>query len=441
MLCQNVDMSGFINLLTKVSADITICVRGRHAVGKSEGVYQAAANLRSDFYKDPELCKRMVTALGGEIRCAVNGVITHKKDWNYDLGLPVVERRLSQMTEGDIIGLPELHDITDGTRTWRSTAFRPCDWLIQSCQFPSLLFLDERNRALPGVKQAVFQLADSKAFYGHNIHKETRICVAENVGMNYQVEQSDPAEVSRWVTIELEPSVEEWLKWGEGKMHLASIEFLRSNPKLIEHLGTFEAEKKYPDRRSWYKLDQELQRLEIFDADDPTAGNLLYQMAGAFLGTEAGTKFNAFLKARDREIKATDIITDWKKAKKRLGKNQKDGISNAQFVECTAKLSDWIRIPENIFTDKQARQYAEFMHDCPPEARMTAWASLQSNAKNLFAVHPFIEKLMVHTAGGRDTSNLNVSKTAEELEEEKEKAVKSQQDSSGGKKKAARGRK
>lgn len=408
ILCQMVGMNGFQLLLTKVSPEITVCVRGRHAVGKSEGVYQAAAQLRSDLYQDPEFCARMVAALGGEVRCSIGGRTAHVKEWSYDLGIPVVERRLSQMTEGDIIGLPEMNNISDGQgNSWRSTAFRPCDWLIQACQFPVMLFLDERNRALPGVKQAVFQLADSKAFYGHVMHQETRICVAENVGQNYQVEQSDPAEVSRWVTVELEPDVDDWLNWAEDKVHLATIEFIRANPKLLEHKGTFEAEKKYADRRSWFKLDQELQRLGLFDADNPNPGNLLYIMSGAFLGPEAGAKFCRFVEQREREIKATDILADWKKSKKKLSKGTK-GISNEQYVEATAKLGDWLKEPKNVLTDSQARQYAMFMHDCPPEPRMSAWALLQKNPDNLFAVHPYIEKLMVATASGADTSKLTV---------------------------------
>ena len=407
ILCQVVGMDGFKTLLTKVSPDITICVRGRHAVGKSEGVYQGASLLKSDLYKDPKFCAELVAALGGRVRCVKNGLTTHVTEWNYDLGIPVVERRLSQMTEGDIIGLPEMTDVTVGKVTYRSTAFRPCDWLIQACQFPVMLFLDERNRALPGVKQAVFQLADSKAFYGSHMHDETRIVVAENVGQNYQVEQSDPAEVSRWVTVELDPSEEDWLVWADGKVHPATIEFIRANPKCLDHKGTFEPEKKYPDRRSWYKLDAEVQRLGLFDDDTPNAGNLLYFMCGAFLGPEVGAKFTKFVGARDREIKATDILEDWKKSKKRLSKGQK-GISNEQYVEATAKLSDWLKDKEHVLTDSQARQYSAFMHDCPPEPRMSAWALLQKNADNLFAVHPYIEQLMVATASGQDTSKLAV---------------------------------
>jgi len=56
-----------------------VLLRGRHGVGKSEVVYQIAK----------------------------------------DLNLPVVERRASQMTEGDLVGLPTIAD--------DSTQFNPPD--------------------------------------------------------------------------------------------------------------------------------------------------------------------------------------------------------------------------------------------------------------------------------------------------------------------------
>lgn len=409
LLCQIVGMESLKRVLTSVSPDITICVRGRHAVGKSEAVYQAAAEIRSDFYKDPDNCARMITALGGEVRTVLNGKRIWTNVWKYEYGIPVVERRLSQMTEGDIIGLPEMISVSDGSQTWRSTAFRPCDWLIQACQFPCALFLDERNRALQGVKQAVFQLADSKVFYGEKLNEETRIIVAENIGENYQVEQSDPAEVSRWVTFELEPSDEEWLKWAENHCHLATIEFIRSNPKALEHKGTFEADKKYPDRRTWFKLDQEAQRLGVFDTDDQNMvgkAGLLYFLAGGFLGPEWGSKFSKFVQERDREIKATDILDSWKKSKKKLSKGQNGSISNEQYIEAVAKLGDWLKTEKNVLSTRQAQNFAAFMHDCPPEPCMSAWALLQKNTKNLFAVHPYIEKLMVARASGQPIDGL-----------------------------------
>ena len=162
---QPVDMGQFQNLLSQLSPDISVCVRGKHAVGKSEGVYQAAALLRNDVYKDPQVCARLVASFGGAVKTP-SGPVT---EWKYDLGVPVVERRLSQMTEGDIIGLPfregeDTFSETGARLTFASTQFKPCDWIIISAEVPVMLFLYERNRALPGVKQAVFQLTDSKAF-------------------------------------------------------------------------------------------------------------------------------------------------------------------------------------------------------------------------------------------------------------------------------------
>ena len=399
LTAQSVDMPNFMRLLTAIDPEHTVCVRGRHAIGKSEGVYQAALLMRSDFYKSPENCSAMVTALGGKVKVpksasAKNGYVDH---WNYEMGVPVLERRLSQMTEGDIIGLPFKHGADtfsdSGARlTSSSTQFKPCDWLIASCEFPVLLFLDERNRALEGVKQAVFQLTDSKAFYGHNLHDETRIVVAENDGDEYQVQACDPAEVSRCATVTLTPSVKDWLDYADGRCNEATIEFIRNNENLLEHKASHEPNKKYPDRRSWFKLDSECQRLGLFE--NPS-DHLFYVISGAFLGVEASNKFVRFVMERNREITAEDILTNWNKAKKRLaGKNT---ITNEQYVEACTKLNSFLnkKSAEVEMTLEQAEQYAKFMQDSPAEVMMTSWAHLSGQVANIIKVHKFVEKMLL----------------------------------------------
>lgn len=363
--------------------EISICIRGRHAVGKSEGTYQAAALMRDDFYKTPANC-----------------VPYH---WDYDKGLPVVERRLSQLTEGDLTGMPDL----DSGR--KSTVFKPCDWLIDACERPVVLFLDERNRALEGVKQAVFQLMDSRAFYGHKLHPGTRVVVAENVGDLYNVQQCDPAEVSRAATVELCPSVEEWLKYASqpGKCHDLTTSFIRANKEHLEFDPTtpanakkaFEPNKKYPDRRSWFKLDQQLQRTKLID--NP-AEPLFYTMAASMVGMEAALKFVDFAKNYDSQVSVRDILTDWEAAKRRLGTHAK---SAAKYMELSKKLENWFKT--NELTKEQAVQVAKYMHDCPSEPRMITWAALQTNRKNLFRVHAHVENLMVRTATGEDTTQVD----------------------------------
>lgn len=386
-----VSMKSFKKLLTLASPDTTICVRGRHAVGKSEGVYQGAAERFSDFYKNPENCRKAIEAFGGSIRHA-----DHKDpvtEWSYDLGLPVVERRLSQMTEGDIIGLP----IMDGQV--KSTQFKPCDWLILSCELPVLLFLDERNRALEGVKQAVFQLADSKVFYGHRLHPETCISIAENVGDAYTVNQSDPAEISRAATIILEPTVEEWLDWTKDKCHYMAIDFWRQNQKLIEHTGPFEPNKKYPDRRAWFKLDQELQRLGLYETPED---HFFYVMTGAFCGVEVAAAFKKFCCEQEKHVSAEDILKSWTNAKRKV--SRQGAISNEIYIELVSKLGNFL--DKHQLDDAEAVEVSRFMYDAPAEARISLFSTLQKNIKNLIRVHNYVKDLIVRTSTGEDTSSL-----------------------------------
>ncbi len=393
-LALPVSMKSFQRMVASVSPDITVCVRGGHAKGKSEGVYQSAALRFSDFYRDPANCRRAVEVLG-------SGLLSHGRasnkvsEWRYDLGMPIIERRLSQMTEGDIIGLP----ILEGN----STTFRPCDWLIQACEFPVVLFLDERNRALEGVKQAVFQLADSKAFYGHRLHPESIIVIAENIGDAYTVNQSDPAEISRAATVMLDPTKEEYLDYISGTCDGALVDFLRQNQRFIEHDGAFEPNKKYPDRRSWFKLDGELARLGLYDNPED---HMFYVLTGAFCGIEVAGAFKKFCAERDRQVSCEEILEDWEVAKRKLGR-----LSNEMYVELVSKLGDWLK--KNDLNGDQAIELARFMHDSPPEPMMAMWMTLQKNIKNLTKVHPHVEQLMVRRTTGQDTSDLKVpAKTA-----------------------------
>ncbi len=384
-----VGMKDFKLLLRSIHPDLALCVRGRHAIGKSESVYQGAADRRAEAYKDPEICRQMVDAWGGAVR---HGDGTEKTEWTYEDGLPVMERRLSQMTEGDTIGLPFDSDY--------GTVFKACDWLILCVTFPATLFLDERNRALDGVKQSVFQLCDSKAFYGNKLHGDTHVVIAENVGDEYQVQACDPAEVSRCLTVILNPTQEDWIIYAESKgIDLAVIEFIRTNANKLEHVAQHQPNKKYPDRRSWFKFALEADRLRLFD--DPE-NQLFYVLAGSMLGVETGSQFVNFCKERDRQVSAKDVIKNWKKAKKRL--KGKATVSNEMYIECVHKLTDLLK--DHKLSEDEAEQIGLFMHDCPMEICMVAWASFQKNIDNLFVVHPYIEDLMVRTARCKETGDL-----------------------------------
>jgi hypothetical protein len=237
-----------------------VLLRGRHGIGKSTVVYQYAAQQNME----------------------------------------VVERRASQMTEGDLVGLPSIDD--------NSTTFNPPDWFKAACDRPVVLFLDEVDRATLEVRQGIFELTDSRKLNGHTLHPDTLVFAAVNGGEHgaqYQVGEMDPAELDRWTVFDIEPSAEDWLSWAKESQVSDEIwNFINQNRNHLEHTDDFEPNKVYPSRRSWERLDKCLTQADLLKEASP----VLYNLTSAFVGFEAAVAFNDFVLNYDRQVTTDDIL-------------------------------------------------------------------------------------------------------------------------------------
>ena len=237
-----------------------VLLRGRHGIGKSTVVDQYAAQQNME----------------------------------------VVERRASQMTEGDLVGLPSIED--------NSTTFNPPDWFKAACDRPVVLFLDEVDRATLEVRQGIFELTDSRKLNGHTLHPDTLVFAAVNGGEHgaqYQVGEMDPAELDRWTVFDIEPSVEDWLSWAKESQVSDEIwNFINQNRNHLEHTDDFEPNKVYPSRRSWERLDKCLTQADLLKEASP----VLYNLTSAFVGFEAAVAFNDFVLNYDRQVTTDDIL-------------------------------------------------------------------------------------------------------------------------------------
>ena len=254
-----VDFKTFISVVPHVTAvRKPVLVRGRHGVGKSQVVYQFAANA----------------------------------------GLPVVERRASQMTEGDLLGLPS----TDGD----VTSWNPPEWYKTACETPVVLFLDEVDRATPEVRQGIFELTDSRKLAGFSLHPETLIFAAVNGGEHgehYQVNEMDPAELDRWSVWDIEPTVEDWLSWAKNNVDGLIWDFINQNRNHLEHSGDIEPNKRYPSRRSWDRLDKVLKQADALEASPA-----MFNLAQSFVGFEAAVALNDFAKNYERVVTVEQLL-------------------------------------------------------------------------------------------------------------------------------------
>lgn len=256
-----VDFATFSQIVNHVTAvRKPVLLRGRHGIGKSTVVYQFA-------------------------------------DKN---NMEVVERRASQMTEGDLVGLPTIEN--------KSTTFNPPDWFKAACDRPVVLFLDEVDRATLEVRQGIFELTDSRKLNGHNLHPDTLVFAAVNGGEHgsqYQVGEMDPAELDRWTVFDIDPTVEDWLSWASDADISPEIwNFINQNRAHLEHTDDYEPNKVYPSRRSWERLDQCLTQAGLLEEASPA----LYTLTSAFVGFEAAVAFNDFVQNYDRQVTTEDIL-------------------------------------------------------------------------------------------------------------------------------------
>jgi len=333
-----IDFATFTQIAPHVAAvRKPVLIRGRHGVGKSEVVYQIAGGL----------------------------------------GMPVVERRASQMTEGDLVGLPS----TDGN----VTSFNPPDWFKTACDNPVVLFLDEVDRATIEVRQGIFELTDSRKLNGHVLHKDTLIFAAVNGGEHgdqYQVGEMDPAELDRWTVFDVEPTVEDWLSWAKDRVSKVVWDFINQNHKHLEHSSDFEPNKVYPSRRSWARLDECMEIAGLLQDPQVSAGPTFFNLASGFIGFEGAVAFNDFAMNYSTQVTVKDILEDGK-----LDKVEDFSINDhCSLIE---KMDSDDIFKEEVPEEHMANLAAYFIL-LPSEAAMKLWTCLGkegNDTNNIINLH------------------------------------------------------
>lgn len=325
----------------------SILIRGRHGIGKSELVFQ----------------------LGEKI------------------GIPVIDRRLSQMSEGDVIGLPFKEE--------GSTKFLPPDWFLEACKFPRILFLDEINRATPETSQAAFQIVLSHELNGNKLHPDTRVYAAVNDSSDYQVNEMDPAMLDRFSVYDLEPTLDDWLAWARDNVDAVIVDFIAKNSEHLENTGAIQPGSVYPSRRSWAKVDTALKHAKLAPSDlagrkTPT---VVYNIAQGLLGVPAAAALVNYIEKYQIIFNAEDVLDRWEEVGPQI-----KGLT-------TDALNALIHKVGKVFTDvdvtpQQAKNTGEFAKVLPKELLVNLWTAitLGRNTNNIIKIHKEIGMLVVNAA-------------------------------------------
>ena len=351
------DIKTFVQVISNLPPDIAVLAKGPTGIGKSHIVHQVGKRLNME----------------------------------------VVDRRLSYMTEGDLIGLPEL---VDGT-----TRFAPVDWFIRACNEPLILFFDELNRATIEVQQCAFQIVLDRELNGHKLHPETRVYAAINEGSDYQVSDMDPALLRRFWSIGLEPTTNDWLDWAgtTGNIDPIIVEFITKYPAKLRHEGQFEPGKVYPNPASWARLDAAFKHANItpsetIETNESSIRDLQYSMSLGFIGAETTIAFNEFIRKYKSNFGALDVFDRYTPGSST--KSKIDKLSTDKKNDLLGLIARYSK--DNDIAITQIERACNFVCACSEEMLVNFMNMVMENKnlENIKKFHKFLGDKFVNAVNG-----------------------------------------
>lgn len=322
-------------ILTSAPKDKSVMLHAKHGVGKSSIVKQVADDQKIGFY----------------------------------------DLRLSQCEVGDIKGLPYNHTLDNGKTIVR---FAKPEWFPTDEDSSGILFLDELNRASKDVLQAVFELCLDRRLDGQKIPDGWQIVSAVNSDDEYDVIELDPALQDRWFHIDFDPTVGEWIEWADANdIHPAITQFVSRNQNLLDPpVGSLEAGRVYPSRRSWVAFSDFTKQMKLIEEDN---GGLLTQVAKGWLGREVAIMFQKFCQNEFSLLRAEDVLDNF-------SKNKKDIEKACDDIEVIATLAKSVVKEANernakTFKDKQKENLKKFFLMLPNDVTSDTWVGLLSGKK------------------------------------------------------------
>lgn len=214
------------------------------------------------------------------------------------LGIQLITLNLAALEATDLLGMPIV--VQDHVE------YAPPQW------FPTegrgLLFLDEISRAPRHLRAPLYQLLTERAINGRRLGAGWLPVAAANTGTAYDVDELDPAFVSRFVRVTVKVTVESWLLWARGAaVHERVLDFATVHPDLFENSES--------NPRAWERVSHLLHAGDREHLDRPpehrTSIPLLQKMIAGLVGDAWAASFWQHYIGTGRPIEPTAIIADY----------------------------------------------------------------------------------------------------------------------------------
>lgn len=194
-----------------------------------------------------------------------------------ELGIGLIDIRLSQMEPVDLLGLPT---IIDQKTHWSTPAIYPTEGA-------GILFLDEANAAPREVLAAAYQLVLDRQLGTYHVPENWVIVLAGNRTEDHAIVTTMPAPLNnRMAHIDFDMEFEDWSTWAiKNDVRTEIVSFLRFKQDMLHD---FNADKKaWPSPRSWCMVDESLKH---------ATRDMEYEVVRSLVGEGAAAEFMTFTK-------------------------------------------------------------------------------------------------------------------------------------------------
>ncbi len=244
-----------INLITMAyKANLPVLLTGKHGISKSE-MFKAAASA---------------------------------------LGISCIARDLSVMEPTDLIGLP---DKRDGRTHYCPPSFLPKEG-------KGLLVFEELNRSDRCMMAPCLQLLTDRSLNDYRLPEGWLPVASINPPEDgYDVNELDPALLSRFLVIKMRACNPEWLRWAkDNKIHPAVISYIEKDADVFTTTNP----------RSWTYVSNLLSKNEEASVKDPVLLSSMRYGIISFVGQDHGISFWAEYTGRSsKAAKVEEIIADY----------------------------------------------------------------------------------------------------------------------------------
>lgn len=231
------------------------------------------------------------------------------------------------LKEGEIGGLPTVQDyeveINNLRKKRKKTVYAVHTKLLEIDEITEkdpnkniILFIDEINRCEHSVQQELMNLILNREINGYNLPYNVEVIAAMNPSnkyeayenTEYQVVDMDPAQEDRFVWLELDSDVKEWVQWGmssRGNIHTHILEFISTFPQHLHTPDSREHIKATP--RSWERISKAYK--VYLGSKEKYDKSIFYNVVKGNVGVSIAQDFISFLESyKEFNIKAEDIF-------------------------------------------------------------------------------------------------------------------------------------